>query len=178
MYQIHVLGVPSIYITHINFCYVLCFSLDRVYSDEARHELELLKSTWLIDEFEQSLKSVQHYKTTLEHILREAPELTEYLQHYAAVLTGDHPTWKYNKKIVAEVRLLTCIVFHLIILYLELYILYCNSLETLNNLWWHCALQEHILDIKHFHIFVHYTSDSYVLWTISFTKRLKNLNQS
>lgn len=75
----------------------------RVYSDEARHELELLERTWLIDEFEQSLKSVQNYKSTLEHLLREAPDLVQYLQLYAAVLTGDYPTWKYNKKIVAEV---------------------------------------------------------------------------
>ncbi|KAJ7384111.1 hypothetical protein OS493_023435 [Desmophyllum pertusum] len=74
----------------------------RVYSDEARHELELLERTWLIDEFEQSLKSVQNYKSTLEHLLREAPDLVQYLQLYAAVLTGDYPTWKYNKKIVAE----------------------------------------------------------------------------
>lgn len=63
----------------------------------------MLKSTWLIDEFEQSLKSVQHYRTALEHILRVAPDLVEYLYHYAVVVTGDHPTWKYNKNIVAEV---------------------------------------------------------------------------
>ncbi|KAJ7323114.1 hypothetical protein OS493_032400 [Desmophyllum pertusum] len=71
-----------------------------VYSDEARHELELLERTWLIDEFEQSLKSVQNYKSTLEHLLREAPDLVQYLQLYAAVLTGDYPTWKYNKKLL------------------------------------------------------------------------------
>lgn len=35
----------------------------------------------------------------------EAPELIEYLSHFASFLTGDYPspTWKYNKKIVAKV---------------------------------------------------------------------------
>lgn len=75
----------------------------RVYSDEAREELQLLKTTWLIDEFEQNLKSIEDYETSFNHLLTEAPELNEYLSHFASFLTGDYPTWKYNKKIVAKV---------------------------------------------------------------------------
>ena len=83
--------------------YIIQFS--RVYSDEARHELELLKTTWLIDEFEQKLKSVQDYEKSLEQLLHTAPELKEYLSHFVAVITGDYPTWKYNKKIIAKVAI-------------------------------------------------------------------------
>ncbi|XP_068690715.1 uncharacterized protein [Montipora foliosa] len=74
----------------------------RVYSDEARGELQLLNTTWLIDEFQQNLKSVHDYEASLNHLLMEAPELCEYLGHYASIITGDFPTWKYNKKIVAK----------------------------------------------------------------------------
>ena len=74
-----------------------------MYSDEARHDLELLKTTWLIDEFNQSLKSVVNYREALAHLLNEAPELEDYLKKFLVVLTGDFPTWKYNKKIIAEV---------------------------------------------------------------------------
>lgn len=81
--------------------YIIQFS--RVYSDEARHELELLKTTWLIDEFEQKLKSVHDYEKSLEQLLHTAPELKEYLSQFVAVITGDYPTWKYNKKIIAKV---------------------------------------------------------------------------
>ena len=80
-----------------------CICLDRVYSDEARHDLEMLKTTWLIDEFNQSLKSVINYREALSHLLNQTPELEEYLKNYFVVLTGDFPTWKYNKKIIAEV---------------------------------------------------------------------------
>ncbi|KAJ7321789.1 hypothetical protein OS493_033897 [Desmophyllum pertusum] len=75
----------------------------RVYSDEARHDLELLSTTWLLDEFQQSLKSVADYRAALSHLLNEAPELKDYLRQFLVVLSGDFPTWKYNKKIIAEV---------------------------------------------------------------------------
>ena len=35
--------------------------------------------------------------------MTEAPELVEYLQHYASFITGDFSTGKYNKKIIAKV---------------------------------------------------------------------------
>lgn len=75
----------------------------RVYSDEARHDLELLSTTWLIDEFEQNLKSVANYRSAMNHLLNEGPEVRQYLKQNLVVLTGDFPTWKYNKKITAEV---------------------------------------------------------------------------
>ena len=80
-----------------------CLNIFRVYSDEARDELDLLKTTWLIDEFLQNLKSVHDYETSLNHLLTEAPDLQQYLRHYVSFITGDFPTWKYNKKIVAKV---------------------------------------------------------------------------
>ena len=39
---------------------------------------------------------------TTNNLLTEAPELVEYLQHYASFITGVFSTGKYNKKIVAE----------------------------------------------------------------------------
>lgn len=39
----------------------------------------------------------------LAHLLNEAPGLEDYLKKFLVVLTGDFPTWKYNKKIIAEV---------------------------------------------------------------------------
>ena len=48
----------------------------RVYTDEARHELDLLKHTWLIDEFEQSLKSMGDYKGATNHLVEVCPSLT------------------------------------------------------------------------------------------------------
>ncbi|KAL9974607.1 hypothetical protein ACROYT_G011664 [Oculina patagonica] len=81
------------------------WAVSEVYSDEARHELELISTTWLIDEFEQNLKSVANYRSAMNHLLNEAPELSQYLKQNLVVLTGDFPTWKYNKKIIAEKKL-------------------------------------------------------------------------
>ena len=55
-----------------------------MYSDEARHDLELLKTTWLIDEFNQSLKSVVNYREALAHLLNEASELEDYLKKFSS----------------------------------------------------------------------------------------------
>ena len=74
-----------------------------MYSDEARHDLEMLKTTWLIEVFNQSLKSVMSYREALSHLLNRTPELEDYLKNFFVVLTGDFSTWKCNKKIIAEV---------------------------------------------------------------------------
>ena len=74
-----------------------------MYSDEARHDLEMLKTTWLIEVFNQSLKSVMSYREALSHLLNRTPELEDYLKNFFVVLTGDISTWKCNKKIIAEV---------------------------------------------------------------------------
>lgn len=79
-------------------------ALFRVYSEERRHEFDLLKNSWLIDEIRQSLHSKQDYKECLKHIFEATPELKEYLDCNLAILTGDFPTWKYNKKLIAEVN--------------------------------------------------------------------------
>lgn len=100
LYLFSMLAVHHFFTKHLKQTLVC---LNRVYSDEARHDLELLKTTWLIDEFNQSLKSVVNYREALAHLLNEAPELEDYLKKFLVVLTGDFPTWKYNKKIIAEV---------------------------------------------------------------------------
>ena len=45
------------------------------------------------------------------------PELSQYMTDYQLLLTGDYPTWKYNKKLVAV----------LLLVYFHEYILYKNS---------------------------------------------------
>ena len=84
--------------------YKLCqISICRVYWDAKREELQTLKTSWLVDVFEQPMHSKHHYNQALNHILEFCPQLSEYLNKYQLVLTGDFPTWKYNKKLIAEV---------------------------------------------------------------------------
>jgi len=56
----------------------------------------------LIDETEQSLKSMEDYRKAVEHSLRVAPQLKEYLKKYLIPFPGDWPTWLYCKKIIAQ----------------------------------------------------------------------------
>jgi len=74
-----------------------------VYWDAEREELHSLNTTWLVDVFEQSLHSKQNYRQALNHLLEFCPPLSEYLKRFQLPLTGDFPTWKYNKKLIAEV---------------------------------------------------------------------------
>ena len=91
--------------TENSVCTLVLNYLFRVYWDEARHEMESLSTSWLVDEFQQNLHSKSDYASALEHILMVCPELGQYMTDYQLVLTGDYPTWKYNKKLVAEVLL-------------------------------------------------------------------------
>ncbi|KAJ7393745.1 hypothetical protein OS493_003404 [Desmophyllum pertusum] len=74
----------------------------RVYWDAARNEMETLRTSWLLDEFQQNLHSKADYSAALNHLLEVCPELGQYMADFQLVLTGDFPTWKYNKKLVAE----------------------------------------------------------------------------
>lgn len=65
--------------------------------------MELLRTTRLIDEFQQDLHSKDDYSNALQHLLDVAPEIIAYMNQFLLPLGGDYPTWKYNKKIVAEV---------------------------------------------------------------------------
>ena len=65
--------------------------------------MESLRTSWLLDEFQQSLHSKNDYAAALKHTLGVCPELEEYMKEFQLVVTGDYPTWKYNKKLVAEV---------------------------------------------------------------------------
>ncbi|KAL9961091.1 hypothetical protein ACROYT_G029973 [Oculina patagonica] len=76
----------------------------RVYTDEARHELDLLTNTWLVDEFEQNLKSMGNYRSAINHITEVCPSLQEYMENNLLFLSGDWPTWYYNKKIICQLR--------------------------------------------------------------------------
>jgi len=70
-----------------------------VYPDEDRQDLELLKTAWLIEEFEQN------YRTVLSHLLTEAIENFRYLEKIFFI--GELSTWKIcqknnnNNKIIA-----------------------------------------------------------------------------
>lgn len=93
----------------------------RVYWDKPRHEMESLSTSWLVDEFQQNLHSKTDYASALTHILTVCPELGQYMTDYQLVLTGGYPTWKYSKKLVAEV----------IIIYFQEYIFY-NHLQLIS----------------------------------------------
>lgn len=67
-----------------------------MYSHEDRHDPELLKTAWLIEEFEQN------YQTSLTHLLTEASELKRYLEQLVAVLTLKKPTCKKLKKLLQQ----------------------------------------------------------------------------
>lgn len=90
---------------------------------EVRHEMESLSTSWLVDEFEQNLHSKSDYASTLDHVHMVCPELGQYMTDYQLVLTGNYPTWKYKKKLAAEVLL---VYFHEYICFHE-YILYNHS---------------------------------------------------
>ncbi|KAK2548795.1 hypothetical protein P5673_030939 [Acropora cervicornis] len=50
----------------------------------------------------QSLQSKQNYRQALNHLLEFCPPLSEYLSKFQLPLTGDFPSWKYNKKLIAD----------------------------------------------------------------------------
>lgn len=76
-----------------------------MYTDEARHELDLLSNTWLVDEFQQSLKSMGDYREAVNHITEASASLKVYMEKNLLFLAGDWPTWYYNKKIICQVGL-------------------------------------------------------------------------
>lgn len=49
---------------------------------EARHEMESLSTSWLVDEFEQNLHSKSDYASTLDHVHMVCPELGQYMTDY------------------------------------------------------------------------------------------------
>ena len=55
----------------------------------------------LIDEFQQDLKSMDNYKTALEHVLQKYPELEQYSENFIVPLPADWPGWYYPKKLIA-----------------------------------------------------------------------------
>ncbi|XP_048579707.1 uncharacterized protein LOC116614556 [Nematostella vectensis] len=74
----------------------------RVYSGLLHDELCTLESTNLIDEFEQSLKSMEDYKSAIDHIFLCCPQLEHYLKKFVVPAPGDWPTWFYQKKLIAQ----------------------------------------------------------------------------
>lgn len=74
-----------------------------MYSDEGRHELDLLSNTWLVDEFQQSLRSLGDYRKAISHLMEICPPLRAYMEKNLLFLAGDWPTWYYNKKIICQV---------------------------------------------------------------------------
>ena len=60
-----------------------------MYTDEARHDLDLLSNTWLVDEFEQSLKGMENYRQAMQHLNEVCPSLSEYMEKNLLLLAGD-----------------------------------------------------------------------------------------
>lgn len=56
----------------------------------------------LIDEFQQDLKSMENYKTALDHVLNKYPELQQYSRKFVLPLPADWPGWYYPKKLIAS----------------------------------------------------------------------------
>lgn len=56
----------------------------------------------LIDEFQQDLKSMDNYKTTLERLLNKYPGLLLYSKKFVLPLPADWPGWYYPKKLIAS----------------------------------------------------------------------------
>lgn len=67
-------------------------------------ELDSLRSTYLLDEFEQRLKSKADYRQALLHIADVVPELPEIAMSQLTPLFGDWPTWFFMKKLIAQVN--------------------------------------------------------------------------
>lgn len=76
--------------------------LCRVYSQLSHDELATLRTTVLIDEFEQSLKSKENYQEAIQHMFNKCPIIKDYLKLYALPTPGDWPTWFYQKKLIAQ----------------------------------------------------------------------------
>ena len=56
--------------------------------------MEILRTSWLLDEFQRSLHSKNDYAAPLEHTLGVCPKLEEYMKEFQLIVTGDNPTWK------------------------------------------------------------------------------------
>lgn len=66
--------------------------------------MDTLKTTYLVDEEERSLKSMENYKGALENTIRKQPVLNQYMQKFAVFTSGDWPTWYFEKKLIAQVN--------------------------------------------------------------------------
>lgn len=62
--------------------------------------MESLRTSWLLDEFQQSLHSKNDYAAALEHTLGVCPELEEYMKEFQLVVTGDYPTTTLHSFVV------------------------------------------------------------------------------
>lgn len=84
----------------VNICNV-CL-LNRVYSDPTTQDIETLETCMLVDEFQQDLKSMEHYKMALERVLNKCPQLNLYSKKFVVPLPADWPGWYYPKKLIAS----------------------------------------------------------------------------
>ncbi|CAH3108737.1 unnamed protein product [Porites lobata] len=74
----------------------------RVYSDPTTQDIETLETCMLVDEFQQDLKSMEHYKMALERVLNKCPQLNLYSKKFVVPLPADWPGWYYPKKLIAS----------------------------------------------------------------------------
>lgn len=67
---------------------------------------DLLHNSFLLDEWQQGLKSKGQYRQALDHSIALCPELALCIENQVTTILGDWPTWFYTKKLVAQVRVL------------------------------------------------------------------------
>ncbi|XP_068735772.1 uncharacterized protein [Montipora capricornis] len=74
----------------------------RVYNQPIDEDLETLQTCQLLEEWEQDLKSLKHYKESIDHILTKYPNIQMYLQKNLLPFPADWPGWYYPKKLIAN----------------------------------------------------------------------------
>ena len=74
----------------------------KVYNQPIDEDLETLQTCQLLEEWEQDLKSLKHYKESIDHILTKYPNIQMYLQKNLLPFPADWPGWYYPKKLIAN----------------------------------------------------------------------------
>eukprot|EP00118_Oscarella_pearsei_P006253 m.28392 g.28392 ORF g.28392 m.28392 type:complete len:944 (+) comp30747_c0_seq1:253-3084(+) len=74
----------------------------RCYTTPDQRDLDCLKSSRLLDETHQGLKSMGDYRAVLGNALTTYPALKRYLSQNVIPSLGDYPTFFFQKKLVAQ----------------------------------------------------------------------------
>ena len=78
--------------------------LYRCYSTPNQRDFDLLKTSRLLNEDEQPLRSMKDYDTAIKNTIKLHPTLKEYLRLSVLPSLGDYLTFYYQKKLIAQVK--------------------------------------------------------------------------